>query len=114
MKLSAKTEGPVQIVTVMDERIDAAVALEFKETMRQVTQTAPASVILDLAGVTFIDSSGLGAIVATMKHLAPDRSLALSGLTGPVDRVFRLTRMDSVFNLYPTLAAALQHEPRPA
>ena len=114
MKLSAKTEGPVQVVTVIDDRIDAAVALEFKETMRQVTETAPDVVVLDLAGVTFIDSSGLGAIVATMKHLFPERSLALAGLTGPVDRVFRLTRMDRVFNLYPTLADALQNEPRPA
>ena len=47
-------------------------------------------------------------IVATMKHLAPERSLVLAGLTGPVDRVFRLTRMDSVFSLYPTLDHALQ------
>ncbi len=107
MKLSAKTEEPLQIVTVLENRIDAAVALDFKEAMRQITEKAPARVVLDLSAVTFIDSSGLGAIVATMKHLSPDRVLVLAGLTGPVDRVFRLTRMDSVFHLYPTLDAAL-------
>ena len=110
MKLSAKTEEPLQIVSVIDDRIDAAVALEFKETMRQLTEDAPAIVILDLSSVTFIDSSGLGAIVATMKYLAPDRTLVLAGLTGPVDRVFRLTRMDSVFTLYPTLEAAVHDQ----
>lgn len=104
----------MQIVTVINDRIDAAVALDFKETMRQLTETAPETVVLDLSAVTFIDSSGLGAIVATLKHLAPERRLTLAGLTGPVDRVFRLTRMDSVFNLYPTVAVALQHEPRKA
>jgi anti-sigma B factor antagonist len=108
MRLSGKTEEPLQIVTVLEERIDAAVALEFKETIRQMTENAPATIILDLSAVVFIDSSGLGAIVATMKHLAPERSLVLAGLTGPVDRVFRLTRMDSVFSLYPTLDHALQ------
>ncbi len=108
MKLSAETEERLQIVHVIDDRIDAAVALEFKETMRQITQTAPATVILDLSNVIFIDSSGLGAIVATMKFLAPDRELKLAGLKGPVDRVFRLTRMDSVFSLYPTLDAAVR------
>lgn len=108
MKLSAKAEGPLQILTVVDDRIDASVALEFKETVRQLTNEAPPTIILDLSAVTFIDSSGLGAIVATMKHLAPDRAFLLAGLTAPVDRVFRLTRMDSVFSLYPKLEDALQ------
>ncbi|HBM41662.1 MAG TPA: anti-sigma factor antagonist, partial [Sulfitobacter sp.] len=44
---------------------------------------------------------------ATLKLLLPDRSLTLAGLTPSVDRVFRLTRMDSVFPLFPTLDAAL-------
>ena len=110
MTLSARTEELLQVVTVIDDRIDAAVALEFKENMRQMTENAPPKVILDLSAVVFIDSSGLGAIVATMKHLAPERSLALAGLTAPVDRVFRLTRMDSVFSLYPTLDHALQDQ----
>lgn len=110
MRLSARTEELLQVVTVLDSRIDAAVALEFKENMRQMTENAPERVILDLSAVVLIDSSGLGAIVATMKHLAPEKTLILAGLTGPVDRVFRLTRMDSVFMLYPTLDHALQDQ----
>jgi len=35
-----------------------------------------------------------------MKLLAPDRKLVLAGLTPTVDKVFRLTRMDSVFELH--------------
>jgi anti-sigma B factor antagonist len=50
----------------------------------------------------------LGAIIAIMKNLAPDRALLLAGLTGPVARVFRLTRMDSVFSIYPTLDVAVE------
>jgi len=66
MRLSGRTEEPLQIVTVLEERIDAAVALEFKETIRQMTENAPATIILDLSAVVFIDSSGLGAIVAEL------------------------------------------------
>ena len=110
MRLSARTEELLQVVTVLDNRIDAAVALEFKENMRQTTENAPEKVLLDLSAVVFIDSSGLGAIVATMKHLSPGKTLVLAGLNGPVDRVFRLTRMDSVFSLYPTLDHALQDQ----
>ncbi|GLO76677.1 anti-sigma factor antagonist [Sulfitobacter pontiacus] len=91
----------------MEERIDAAVARAFKEAMRDMIEDGPPVVILDLGQVNFIDSSGLGAVVATLKLLLPDRSLTLAGLTPSVDRVFRLTRMDSVFPLFPTLDAAL-------
>ena len=107
MKLSTRTEGQLQIISVMEARIDAAVARAFKEAMRDMIEDGPPVVILDLGQVTFIDSSGLGAVVATLKLLLPDRSLTLAGLTPSVDRVFRLTRMDSVFPLFPTLDAAL-------
>ena len=99
MKLSTRTEGQLQIISVMEDRIDAAVARAFKEAMRDMIEDGPPVVILDLGQVTFIDSSGLGAVVATLKLLLPDRSLTLAGLTPSVDRVFRLTRMNSVFPL---------------
>lgn len=107
MNLSSQTEESLQIVAVGEARIDAAVAIQFKEAMRTETEGGASTVILDLSQVEFIDSSGLGAIVATMKQLGGDRKLALAGLTPTVDKVFRLTRMDSVFPLFSTLDGAL-------
>ena len=107
MKLSTRTEGQLQIISVMEDRIDAAVARAFKEAMRDMVEHAPPGVILDLGQVSFIDSSGLGAVVATLKLLPPGSKLSLAGLTPAVDRVFRLTRMDSVFSLFPTMDAAM-------
>lgn len=108
MKLSTKTEGHMQIISVLESRIDAAVALAFKDAMRTETEAGQETVVLDLQKVEFIDSSGLGAIVATMKHLAPSRKLVLAGLTPAVDKVFRLTRMDSVFSLFNSLEDAME------
>lgn len=107
MELTSQTNGDTQIVTVGGPRIDAAVAIEFKEAMRRTTEGGASTVILDLSRVEFIDSSGLGAIVAAMKHLGPDRRLVLAGLTPTVEKVFRLTRMDSVFGVFATLESAL-------
>ena len=45
-----------------------------------------------------------------MKQLGDDRRLDLAGLSPAVDKVFRLTRMDTVFNLYPSLHDALAAE----
>lgn len=107
MRFDTKTEERLRIVSVQDPRIDAAVAIEFKDAMRAETDSGPDLVILDLSNVEFIDSSGLGAIVAAMKNMGQARKLALAGLTPNVERVFTLTRMDSVFNVFPTLQGAL-------
>lgn len=77
--------------------------------MRDATKNGPGRVVLDLARVQFLDSSGLGAIVAVKKLLAPDQVLELSGLTPTVEKVFRLTRMDSIFTIHPTIEVAVSH-----
>lgn len=112
MSLSSTVAGDAHIITVSVDRIDAAMAIQFKEDMRTQTADATGRVILDLSEVEFIDSSGLGAIVASMKQLGEGRSLDLAGLTPIVEKVFRLTRMDTIFNLFPTLDAALSAQTR--
>ncbi len=107
MTLTSRIVGTVQVILVEDARIDASVAIRFKDSMRALTAMAPARVILDLHKVDFVDSSGLGAIVAAMKQLEADQKLDLAGLTPGVDKVFRLTRMDSIFAIYRDLDAAL-------
>lgn len=100
MDLRRETIGDVLVIRVDDSRIDAAAAIRFKDAMREATAGAGPTVVLDLSRVSFVDSSGLGAIVSVMKFLAPGTRLELAGLTGNVARVFRLTRMDSVFTLH--------------
>jgi len=107
MSLTSTQSGDARVITVSADRIDAAMAIQFKEDMRAETEGGPDRIILDLSAVNFIDSSGLGAIVASMKQLGADRKLDLAGLTPVVDKVFRLTRMDTVFNLFASLDDAL-------
>ena len=87
-------------------RIDAAAAIAFKDRMKALTDEGGGRVVLDLSQVSFVDSSGLGAIVAAMKQLPPDRRLELAGLLPAVQRVFHLTRMDTVFRIHADAEAA--------
>lgn len=106
MTLETRTRRGITIIEVGDERIDAAGAIRFKDAMRAAMQCEPDHVVLDLSRVRFVDSSGLGAIVAAMKQMGSDRRLDLAGLTPDVDKVFRLTRMDTVFTIHDDIAAA--------
>lgn len=103
MNLVTEMHGDVLVVRVMDDRIDAACAIRFKDAMRETVRQPARIVLLDLSRVAFLDSSGLGAVVSVMKLMIPPRRLELAALTPTVAKVFRLTRMDGVFTIHPTL-----------
>lgn len=107
MKISSETNGNLQILQVQETRIDAVAAIQFKDTVRELTNDQNGAVVLDLSSVDFIDSSGLGAIVAAMKQLGKERPLHLAGLTPIVAKVFALTRMERVFKIFKTPLDAL-------
>lgn len=107
MQLVSEDRDGLRVITVADPRIDAVVAIQFKDTMRGLTESGPRRIVLDLAQVDFLDSSGLGALVAAMKQAGQERRLELAGLSPMVEKVFRLTRMDTVFTIHPDLDAAM-------
>ena len=72
----------------------------FKAHLAEYMTNGNRSMVLDLAAVTFIDSSGLGALVSSLKSMGTDGDLVVSGARGAVASVFKLTRMDKVFRMY--------------
>ncbi len=109
MNLTGLTQNGVLILTPDSERIDAAGAIYLKDQFRDLTTDTDCRVVMDLSNVTFMDSSGLGAMVSALK-LLQGRKLELSGLTPVVAKVLKLTRMDQVFVVHPDLNAALAYD----
>ena len=102
MELTIDRTGDALLIRVEESRIDAAAAIRFKDAVMEAVAGADDRVVLDLSRVDFVDSTGLGAIVALLKYCAPDIRLDLAGLRPMVEKVFRLTRMDTVFRILPT------------
>lgn len=109
MNMTSETSSDLQILRVEEKRIDAVAAIQFKDKVRELTAKHDTAVVLDLSNVDFIDSSGLGAIVAAMKQLGTNRPLHLAGLTPIVSKVFALTRMERVFKIFRDAEDALQN-----
>ena len=112
MKLETETLGDGVVVRVAEDRIDAAVAIQFKDGMREVTRDIAGRVVVDMSNVNFLDSSGLGAVVAARKQIGAGKELELAGLTPTVEKVFHLTRMDSVFTIHPSIDVVMTGEAR--
>ncbi|GFE66281.1 STAS domain-containing protein [Litoreibacter roseus] len=106
MDLSRETHDDVLVLTVQAERIDAASAIQMKDCFREAIKDWDQRVLVDLKNVNFMDSSGLGAMVAALKCLN-GRPLELTGMTPAVEKVFSLTRMDKVFTLHDSRKDAL-------
>lgn len=107
MQLIHEDINDIRVITVGDTRIDAAIAITFKDKMRELTDNGLTRTILDMSQVEFIDSSGLGAVVAAMKQVDANSKLELACLSQTVAKVFRLTRMDTVFTIHSDLQSAL-------
>jgi len=107
MKTSQRQIGSNTVVTVLESRFGADKAAAFKEALAPPLENGSGLLILDLSRVEFIDSSGLGAILSLLKRADKRRELAICGLTDPVAGMFRLTRMDRVFTIHPTVEDAL-------
>ncbi|HZY20257.1 MAG TPA: STAS domain-containing protein [Ramlibacter sp.] len=96
----------VPVVVPRVRRLDASVAPAFKQAVLQVLGE-DRRLVLDLSGVDFLDSSGLGALVSILKALGTQGSLAVCGATGSVLSLFKLTRMDKVFPICSDRSEAL-------
>ena len=110
MVLSSEYRGTILVITAHMARIDAAIKIQFKDEIRAKIDDNAQHVILDLSEVNFIDSSGFGAIVASMKQLEGKRKLDLAGLTATVERVFLLTKMDTVFKIHASVDETLSND----
>jgi len=64
-------------------------------------------IIFDLAAVTYIDSTGIGIIVMSSgKVKAAGGELRISGAAGHVEQVLKMTNVDRILGVHPTIAAA--------
>ena len=56
-------------VIIVGERLDSFVAPKFRETVKKMSEESKAKLVVDMAKTIFIDSSGCGALVASLRTL---------------------------------------------
>ena len=97
----------ITVVTPLARRLDASVALAFKNEVLAIIQRGDPRLVLDFSKVDFIDSSCLGALISLLKATSGKGELVLSDLNGNIRTMFTLTRMDRVFTLFPARQDAI-------
>ena len=97
-------------VTVVSPRgdIDMATVDEVRRTLAGLIDGGQSRVLMDLGGVGYMDSSGMGALVAAMKQArAAGGDVRLCALQDDVRGIFEMTRLIKVMSIHPTREEAL-------
>jgi anti-sigma B factor antagonist len=98
-EVTTSTEGGVATV-VLEGELDIATAPLFDATLADVERNGTGTVLLDLARVQFIDSTGLRSLLSARQRAeAAGRKLRLANLPVDVERVFDVTGVRRIFDI---------------
>jgi anti-sigma B factor antagonist len=104
---SESLDGGIHVVSVTGE-IDLATGPELERALLALPDEGVASVVVDLTGCSFMDSTGLHLLVRTQRRCdRPGGRLAVVSANRSVLKVFEITRLDQLFAIYPSRTAAL-------
>ena len=114
LSLATRTVGEHTVLEVGGE-VDVYTAPRLRERLVELVDGGARNVVVDLGRVDFLDSTGLGVLVGALKRLrAANGTFGLVCAKEPLLKIFRITALDQVFPIYPSVEAATSTRPASA
>ncbi len=108
LEVKTKTDGQFTVVEVGGE-VDLYSSPELRKALLDLTNSKVPTILVDLARVKYMDSSGVATLVEALQQVGKYKGkLKLANLRDAVKDVFELSRLDKVFDIYGTLEQAKQ------
>ncbi len=102
MDLETKKIGHCILLKPLNKSIDATVSTDFKTRVIDLINQGNKHFVVNLSLVDFIDSSGLGALIAIMKTLSLNNGkIVFCQINSPVKNLLDMTSMDKIFKICP-------------
>ena len=108
MKIDIRTVRDVSILDCSGKITLGEGTMSIRNTAKDVVQGGAKKIILNLAGITYIDSAGVGELVGAYVTAGNNGAkLKLLGLTGKLREVLTITKLLTVFEVFDSEAAAV-------
>ena len=116
LTLNVYSDSPDYTVVAVGGEIDVYSAPKLREKLISLVESGSYHLIIDMEAVEFLDSTGLGVLVGGLKRVrAHDGWIDLVCTQGRILRIFRITGLSRVFNIYDSVVDAIAaHEAPPA
>lgn len=99
LRTEAREEGGWSVLELVGQ-LDVATAPGFRQTLQEAQYGRGRRIVLDLSGLEFIDSFGLGVVVGGLKRArAHGGELVVAAGDGRVRHVFEVTGLDAVVRI---------------
>jgi len=109
LKIESHMEGQYAAVLSLSGEVDVANVARVREAALKLLERQIKRLIVDLSNVEYMDSSGLGALVALLKRVRESGGqMPLAGAKPRVRRLFEITGLDQIFSLHEDVPAALK------
>jgi anti-sigma B factor antagonist len=103
----ASVSNPAPNVVALGGEIDLHQSQHVKDGINPLIENKTQRVLIDLSGVSYIDSSGIAVLIDALQRVqAYGGKLALCGLRETVKNIFEIARLDQVFKIYADREAA--------
>jgi anti-sigma B factor antagonist len=107
LALATREEGDRTVVQVTGE-VDVYTAPKLREQLVSLVDAGRYDIVVDMDGVEFLDSTGLGVLVGGLKRVRThDGSLRLVCSQERILKIFRITGLTKVFPIYDSVSEAL-------
>lgn len=108
IELALRQISDIPVLRVVGE-IDVYTAPEFKSALNKTILTGASHLVIDLTDVSYMDSSGFGALLSATKQVRPKGgTVNLVGCSEAIERMLKITSLDTVFGMFPCLDDALE------
>jgi anti-sigma B factor antagonist len=108
MELTTREDGRVTILTVAGDLVSGEPEAAFKKTVARLLEDGRLHLLIDLQGLKFLDSSGLGALVRALTGSQKEGGQTKLVHVGPhVRKLLQMTKLDSVFEIHDDLERAV-------
>ena len=105
--VETRSEGDWVVLSVKGE-VDVYTAPKLRQEIISQVESRHYKLLVDLAGVEFMDSTGLAVLVGGLKRVKENEgALILCGARDPIMRVLSLTGLNKVFPIHATLEEAI-------
>ena len=106
MKISVTNQGDIHVLELSGELAYHS-SPELREKLGELTAKQAPKILVNLSGIDYMDSSGIATFVeAFQKAKRYQGRLILAELTATVRGVFEIAKLDSIFEITPTVAEA--------
>jgi anti-sigma B factor antagonist len=106
--IDVRTVGAHEVVDVQGE-IDVYTAPKLRERLVELVSQGSHDVVVNLEGVDFLDSTGLGVLVGALKRVkAHDGSLSIVCTQDKILKIFKITGLTKVFPIHASIDAATE------